>query len=57
MIIALAGFFSMFDDTQKIVLERDTGDDSVDYAVVIAIVSIIGAICISFPCAYNPFRL
>ena len=57
-VIALAGYFSSFDKTAAIVLERERlpGHDSPDYAVLIAIIAVIGSILVAFPVSFNPTR-
>ena len=57
MIIAIVGFFSQFDKTNNIVLERDQPDkDKVDYAGLIAILAVICSILVAFPVSFNPTR-
>jgi len=53
----LAGYFSSFDKTAAIVLERDPlPGQGKDYAVLIAILTVIGSILVAFPVAFNPTR-
>jgi hypothetical protein len=58
MLIALTGFFSQFDKTAVIVLERDhlKGNTTPDYAILLAIVAVIGSILVAFPVSFNPTR-
>jgi amino acid permease len=51
--VAAAGFFSQFNDTAKIVLERGTERD---IPVLIAVLGVIISILVAFPLGYNPFR-
>lgn len=57
-IVATAGFFSCFNSTAKIVLERSSGDDTSekDVPILIAILGVIISILVAFPLGYNPFR-
>ena len=57
--IAVAGFFSQFDKTSTIVLERNNGPigaDKKDIPILIAIIGVICSILVAFPVAFNPFR-
>ncbi len=54
--IALAGYFSTYDKTPKIVLDRDSIDGGRDYALMIAQVSIVMVLFVAVPVNYNPFR-
>ena len=58
LVIACAGFFSQFDKTAVIVLERDhiKGDDRIDYAILLAIIAVIMSITVAYPVSYNPTR-
>ena len=57
MVIAAAGYFSTYDHTPKIVLERPTlGGWGRDYAILIAQISIIMVLFVAVPVNYNPFR-
>ena len=51
--MASAGFFSQFNETAKIVLER--GKDR-DIPILIAILGVMISILVAFPLGYNPFR-
>jgi hypothetical protein len=42
--------------TPPIVLERPTLDGSRDYAILVAMISIIVVLCVAVPVNYNPFR-
>jgi amino acid permease len=55
--IALAGYFSQFDLTEPIVLERVPlpGVDR-DYPLLIAVILVMLCIMVAFPVNYNPFR-
>lgn len=54
--IALAGYFSTFDKTPKIVLDRSSLDGDRDYALMIAQVAIVLVLFVAVPVNYNPFR-
>jgi len=54
--IAMAGFWSMLDQTPVIVLERKAKDGSKDIAGVIGVIAVVGSILVAFPCAYFPTR-
>jgi amino acid permease len=55
--IALSGFFSTYNNTDRIVLERTPlGDTKIDYAIIISQIAIILVIIASVPINYNPFR-
>ena len=55
--IALAGYFSSYDNTGELVLLRPPliGQDK-DYAIMIATVAIILVLFVAVPVNYNPFR-
>lgn len=55
--IAVVGFFSQFEKTNPIVLERELlpGHEH-DYAIVIAIIAICLCLVCAFPTYFNPFR-
>ena len=57
LVIAVAGYLSQFNSTAQIVLERPglPGSDT-DYALLIAVVSVMACIMVAFPVNYNPFR-
>jgi amino acid permease len=54
--IALAGYFSTYNNTPKIVLDRDSIDGNRDYALMIAQISIVMVLFVAVPVNYNPFR-
>lgn len=55
--IALAGYFSQFDNTEPIVLERKRlPGKGKDYAILIAIMAVVFSILVAFPVCYNPTR-
>ena len=56
-IIASAGYFSTFNATSPVVIERDAlpGFDP-DYATLIAAFAIVVVLCAAFPANYNPCR-
>ena len=55
--IAAAGYFSTYDKTPRIVLERDPLNGvSRDYAILIAQIAIIMVLFVAVPVNYNPFR-
>ena len=56
-IIASAGYFSTFNATSPVVIERDAlpGFDP-DYASLIAAFAIVVVLCAAFPANYNPCR-
>jgi hypothetical protein len=56
LVIALSGYFSTYNFTQHIVLERDPLNERADYAILIAMVSIIVVLFVAVPVNYNPFR-
>lgn len=56
MTIAVAGYLSSFNKTEKIVLERLNLRDGPDYPILISVITVIGSILVAFPVAYNPFR-
>lgn len=55
--IAVAGYFSTYDDTPNIVLERPPLHGVTrDYAILIAQIAIIMVLIVAVPVNYNPFR-
>ena len=54
--IAMAGYWSLLDQTPVIVLERTAKDGSKDIPGVIGVVGVVISIFVAFPCAYNPTR-
>ena len=54
--IALAGYFSTYNQTPKIVLDRGSLNPGRDYAIMIAQLSIILVLFVAVPVNYNPFR-
>ena len=54
--IALAGYFSTYDKTPKIVLDRNSLDGNRDYALMIAQFAIVLVLFVAVPVNYNPFR-
>ena len=52
----MAGFWSMYDKTAVIILERVTDGGSADVPGIIGIIAVIGSIVVAFPCAYFPTR-
>lgn len=54
--IAMAGFWSMYDQTAVIILKRVTDGGSADIPGIIGIIAVIGSIVVAFPCAYFPTR-
>lgn len=57
MTIAVAGYLSSFNNTAKIVLERENlRAPSPDIPILIAVITVIGSILVAFPVAFNPFR-
>ena len=57
LIIALTGYFSTYNFTNIIVLERaPLKPGSTDYAILIAILTILVVIFVAVPVNYNPFR-
>ncbi len=55
--IAIAGYFSTYENTPKIVLERDPLNGTTrDYAILIAQIAIIMVLIVAVPVNYNPFR-
>jgi amino acid permease len=56
-IIAASGYFSQFDHTAKIVLERELlpGQDH-DYFLLVGVVAVIVCVISAFPMNFNPFR-
>lgn len=57
LVIAAAGYFSTYDKTPNIILERPLLDGVTrDYAIMIAQVAIIMVLFVAVPVNYNPFR-
>lgn len=57
LVIAVAGYLSQFNNTAEIVLERPAlAGSGTDYALLIAVVSVMACIMVAFPVNYNPFR-
>ena len=54
--IASAGYFSTYDKTPAIVLERETLNGEKDYAILVSLISIIVVLFVAVPVNYNPFR-
>jgi hypothetical protein len=55
--VACAGYFSLFNKTAKIVLERSSGDDgSKDIPGLIAILGVNLSVIVAFPLSWNPTR-
>ena len=55
--IALAGYFSQFDKTNPIVLEREAiPGQGTDYAILIAVISLIICITVTYVVNFNPWR-
>ena len=54
--IASAGYFSMFDETNDIVLDRPAIGGGRDYAILFSVLSIIVVLCVAVPVNYNPLR-
>ena len=55
--IALAGYFSTYNYTQEIMLKRDPLDNqTIDYAILVAVFAIITVLIESIPVCYLPFR-
>jgi amino acid permease len=54
--IAAFGYFSSFDKTQPIVLNRPSITGKVDYAILIAQFCILIVLFVAVPVNYNPFR-
>lgn len=54
--IALAGYFSTYDKTPQIVLDRGSLDGGRDYALMIAQIGIVMVLFVAVPVNYNPFR-
>jgi len=54
--IAMLGFFSSFDDTPPIVLERPNIESGKNIPILIAILLVVICVLVAFPMAYNPFR-
>ena len=57
VVIALAGYFSNFDETDPIVLKRNSlPGQGTDIPIMISIISVILCIAVAYPVNYNPFR-
>lgn len=55
--IAIVGFLSELEDTDPLVLERDTLPGSgTNYALIIAVLLNITSVVVAFPLCYFPFR-
>ena len=55
--IALAGYFSTYNKTPKIVLDRSLpGDNTPDPFLMVAQLSIVLVLFVAVPVNYNPFR-
>jgi hypothetical protein len=54
--IASAGYFSTYNHTSPIVLEREPIDGKRDYAILVSMISIIVVLFVAVPVNYNPFR-
>ena len=54
--VASAGYWSMFNTTPVIVLERKSKDNAKDIPGVIGIVGVVVCIFVAFPCSWNPTR-
>jgi amino acid permease len=54
--IAVAGYLSCFDKTNKIVVERDSLNGKPDIPCLISIMGVMLSILVAFPCSYNPTR-
>ena len=55
--IALAGYFSTYNLTPKIVLDRSIpGDDTPDLFIMVAQLGIVLVLFVALPANYNPFR-
>ena len=55
--IALAGYFSTYNKTPKIVLDRSIpGDDTLDMFMLVAQIVIVLVLCVAFPVNLNPLR-
>ena len=52
----MAGYFSSYDQTPNIVLDREPLTGGRDYAIMVAQVSIILVLFVALPVNYNPFR-
>lgn len=53
--VAVAGYLSDFNNTNTLVLERETYNGT-DYAALVAIVGVVISITVAVPMAYNPAR-
>ncbi|CDW79264.1 UNKNOWN [Stylonychia lemnae] len=56
MTIAAAGYFSTFDITARVVLDRPPLSGSRDYAILISQILIMMVLFVAVPVNYNPFR-
>ena len=57
LVIALCGYFSTYNLTGNIVLERlPANGRSVDYPIVISMISIVIVLFVAMPVNYFPFR-
>lgn len=56
MVIAAAGYFSTFDKTARVVLDRPPLHGDRDYAILIAQILIMCVLFVAVPVNYNPFR-
>ena len=56
LVIAAAGYFSMYEKTNAIVLDRPSLNGTRDYAILVAVVGIIVVLFVAVPVNYNPFR-
>ena len=54
--IAMAGYWSLLNETPVIVLERKAKGGGKDIPGVIGVVGVVVSIFVAFPCAYNPTR-
>lgn len=57
LLIGLVGFFSSFDQTATIVLERDSlPGKPIDYPIILAVFGNCICVAIAYPVVFNPFR-
>ena len=57
LFIGLVGFFSSFDKTATIVLERDSlPGKQIDYPIILAVFGNVTCVIIAYPVVFNPFR-
>ena len=56
LVIAVAGYLSAFDKTEKIVVERKSLNGKPDIPCLISIIGVMLSILVAFPCSYNPTR-